>query len=204
MAITFKETYKGNSILTSKEKGLGCNTEILDKIRGFMNYTTQIHNKVLVVRLDLRYPKNYHAPEDNSHISEFTSKYIKQLKREGYDPYYLWVREQSREKHQHYHLMIAVDGNKMQFPHKLMTTAEKHWASTIGSDQDGLVDHCNKSRQGESQPNSYRLRRNDPDFDQVYDECHKRCSYLAKENTKGCAPKRAREVGCSRIPRSIY
>ncbi|WP_419783795.1 YagK/YfjJ domain-containing protein [Maridesulfovibrio sp.] len=203
MAITFERKYKGNSILTNKEKQQGCRTDILDKMKSVIDHTIQKHNNVLCSRLDLRYPKDYNGPKDNKDIQVFMSKFIKYFKRNGYDPHYLWVREQSKEKHQHYHLMIAVNGNKMQFPHQLRKKATEHWASTVKSDQQGLVCHCDRSRQGDFQHSSYRLRRNDSDFDQVYDDCHKRCSYLAKENTKGYAPKRHREFGYSKIPKSI-
>lgn len=203
MAVTFKQKHKGNSILTNKDKNQGCKAEILDSINSILKHTTQKHSKVLCVRMDLRYPSDFSASDKNKDIQGFASKFSKYFKRQGYDPHYLWVREQSREKHQHYHLMVAVDGNKMQSPYKLLNKAEEVWESTIGADQAGLVDHCNISRKGERQANSYMLRRNDSDFDQVYDDCHKRCSYLAKENTKGYAPKRHREFGYSRIPKSI-
>ncbi|WP_163296184.1 inovirus-type Gp2 protein [Desulfovibrio sp. JC022] len=202
MAVTYESTYKGNSILTDKEKGYGCKTEILDAMRSVIDSSVQKHNKVLCVRFDLRFPSGTSASEKNKNIQDFASKYKKHFKRQGYDPQYLWVREQSREKRQHYHLMVTVNGNKIQYPNRLLSKAEDLWKSTIGSEQDGLVDHCNRSRKGENQPNSYMLRRNAPDFDQVYDRCHKRCSYLTKENTKGYAPKGHREFGYSRIPKS--
>lgn len=164
MAVTYNPIYKGNSILTNKEKGYGCKTEILDAIRSVLGYSIQKHNKVLCVRFDLRYPQGYFASKDNKHIQFFMSGFIKYFKRNGYDPHYLWVREQSSEKHQHYHLIVTVDGNKMQSPYKLLHKAEEVWASAINSYQSGLVDHCNRSRRGELQPNIYMLRRNSLTF----------------------------------------
>lgn len=191
MSITFENKHKGYSINTNKEKNQGCDTNILDKSRIILKHITQKHNKVLCARMDLTYPEGYFPPKDNNHISEFTSKFIKHFKRNGYDPHYLWVREQSKDKRQHYHLMIAVDGNKMQFPNKLYKTAEKHWESTIGADSNGLVDWCNRhpaksqdnseTQKTEKGKNSYRLRRNDPNFEDEFDACHKRVSYLASQ-----------------------
>ncbi|MBI9109977.1 inovirus-type Gp2 protein [Maridesulfovibrio ferrireducens] len=201
--ITYEPTYNGKNILTDKERGLGCKENILDRIDGLLDHTTQKHNKVFCIRMDLRFPKYYQVPADNQHISKFISKFNRYFKRQGVDPYYLWVREQSREKHQHYHLMVLVDGNKMQFPHKLIEKAEELWNSTLNIDGQGLVDHCTKSRSGEVQVNSYRMRRNDENYGQVRDDCFHRCSYLAKVNTKGNTPKGIREVGSSEVPKKL-
>ena len=199
MCITYDSNYKGHHILTDKKKKQGCYTYILDKIQGILDLSTKKHNKVLLTRFDLRFPKGHSEDVSNKAISRFQSTFHKNLKRHGLDPSGMWCREQSREKHHHYHCFVAVDGNKIQFPHKILEQAEKNWGNTLGVDATGLVDHCTKSRKGEKQTNSYRLRRSDDDFDQVYDDCHKRLSYLAKVNTKGYAPKRAREFGCSRL-----
>lgn len=200
MKITYDDKYNEKPINTYKDRLLGCQTNILDKIDLLLKHTTQKHNKVFCLRMDLRYPKGFRPLKNNMHLVLFMAKFRKHFKRMGYDPYYLWVREQSREKHQHYHLMILVDGNKNQHDYRLLKMAEKFWASTINSYQGGLVDHCNRDRSGRPQTNSYMLNRNAPDFQEVYNSCFHRCSYLAKDNTKGYAPKRQREFGCSRIP----
>ena len=171
MTITYDPTYHGNPILTNKEKKLGCDTRILDKIESVMDHATQKHNKVLAFRMDLSYPQNHHAPQDNQDISKFMSKFIKQHKRQGIDMDYVWVREQSKEKHHHYHAAIFCDGNKKQHPQKLLQQAEKHWGQTVGVPGQGLVDHCTRSRSGQSQPNAYMLRRNDKSFDQTKADC---------------------------------
>lgn len=201
MTVTYETHYHGYPILTNQQKQQGCNTQILDKVESLLDHTTKKHNKVFVFRMDLNYPKDYKAPEDNKHIQTFMSKFIKYGKRQGYDPDYLWVREQSREKHQHYHLAVFCDGNKIQHPQKLLNKAEDHWGQTIGQDPKGLVDHCTRSRQGQSQPNSYMMRRNDDDFEEKKQACFQRCSYLAKTNTKGYAPHKIREIATSRLPK---
>ena len=201
--ITYDSTYNGKRILTDKERGLGCDTSILEKTDKLINHYTDKHNKVLCVRFDLGYPKEHIVPTDNKDFSKFTSTFNKNLKRNGLDPMYIAVREQSREKHQHYHVALLCDGNKVQHPHKIIKTAEKHWnaALNVEDKSNGLVDHCTRSRSGEKQVNSYRLRRNDADFEQVLNDSFERCSYLAKASTKGNAPSRTREVFSSRIPK---
>jgi hypothetical protein len=150
--------------------------------------------------MDLNYPSERMSPKDNKDIQKFMSKYVKHGKRKGYDPHYIWVREQSKEKHQHYHVAILCNGNKVQSPIKLLKKAEEHWGQTIGVvNTQGLVDHCSTSREGHKQPNSYMMRQNEDDFEQKKKDWFQRCSYLAKTNTKGYTPHRIREYGCSKL-----
>ena len=36
---------------------------------------------------------------------------------------YIWVREQEKSKHQHYHLVLMIDGNKEQFFDEILKIA---------------------------------------------------------------------------------
>ncbi|WP_081650424.1 YagK/YfjJ domain-containing protein [Paucidesulfovibrio longus] len=201
MKTTREPRYNGYQILTDSKKGYACNTKILDTTLKIIQHTTEKHNKVLCTRFDLRFPQQHPGQTTNESFSKFTSAMMKELSRKGLDPKYIAVREQSREKHQHYHMAVFADGNKIQFPHAIIQSAEKHWGNAVNSDQPGLVDHCTQSRSGQKQYNSYRLRRNDPDFEKVKNDCVQRLSYLAKVNTKGKTPKYVREVFSSRIPK---
>lgn len=199
--VTYENEFNGKPILTDREKGYGCRKDILEKIDERLEYGTDQYRKILCTRMDLRYPKGYDVPSDNGQVSSFLSSFNKNLKRNGNAPQYVCVREQSREKHQHYHLMLLTNQKNHQFPHKLIDKAEKFWASTLGIENGkGLVDHCTKSRSGEKQKNSYQLNQNEENFEQVMKDCFQRCSYLAKTNTKGNKPKYKREVLCSRVP----
>jgi len=199
--VTFEATFNGKPILTNRESGYGCREDILEKLDDRMEYVTGKNSKTLCTRMDLRYPRGLDVPSDNKQVSSFLAKFKRNLKRNGNDPHYVCVREQSREKHQHYHLMLLTCQKKHQFPHKLIDKAEELWASTLGVESGkGLVDHCTTSRTGQQQPNSYRLNQNEDDFEQVKAKAFERVSYLAKENTKGNKPKRQREVLCSRVP----
>ena len=202
MTITFEPTYNGHPINTNKEKKQGCDTKILNKIDKTLEYATNKHCKVLGVRFDLRYPKGYHASKDNKDISEFMSKFNKDLKRKKLDPLTIWVREKSREKNQHVHVAVMLDGNKIQFPNKINELATKHWQQTINSTNERLVDRCDKSSERKKQVSSYRLRRGAEDFNEQYDECYHRFSYLAKENTKEKDLNGNRRFGCSILPTS--
>ncbi|MFW5500917.1 MULTISPECIES: YagK/YfjJ domain-containing protein [unclassified Maridesulfovibrio] len=199
--ITYEKMYNGKKILTDKDKGYGCYKDILQKTDRLMTTYTGKHNKANVTRFDLKYPKDENVPTDNKDFSRFASTFNKALKRKGLDPKYIAVREQSREKHQHYHVAVLTDGNKIRSPHTVIKTAEEHWNRTLGKDKShkSLVHYCTKSRSGEKQTNHYVLRRNDDNFEKEMNDCFERCSYLAKTNTKGNTPHRTREVFSSRI-----
>jgi hypothetical protein len=200
--VTFGPTYNGKPILTDKARGYGCREDILKRIEERMDHATESYRKVLCTRMDLRYPKGSKVPSDNKQVSSFLAKYTRNLKRNGNAPQYVCVREQSREKHQHYHLFLITNQKNHRYPQKMVAKAEELWASTIKPENPkGLIDPCTKSRTGQQQPNSYRLNQNEDDFEQTKAKAFERASYLAKENTKGNQPKRQREVLCSRLPK---
>ncbi|WP_290920191.1 inovirus-type Gp2 protein [Halodesulfovibrio sp.] len=197
--VIYDSTYKGHPINTNAEKHQGCYEDILQNTKGILDTQIAKHNKVHVARFDLRFPAEYSAHSDNDAISKCKDTFTRKLKRNGSDPKMLWVREQSREKHQHYHCFVAVDGNKHQAPQKLHAEVEKHWNRALDIDENtqGLVHHCNRDRKGDSVQNSYNLRRNDDNFQEEYDKCLMHFSYLAKVNTKGYEPKGKHMFGCS-------
>ena len=156
------------------------------------------------MRYDIRFPERYdHA--DNDVFRAFQSKFIKNLSRQGLKPQYVAVREQSKEKHQHYHVALLLDGQKTQSIHNHIQTAERLWDSTLGLPERengyGLIDDCTTGRSGEKQINGVMLRPDDPDMESKKADCFRRASYLAKPSTKGRAPKGQRELFSSRIPR---
>jgi len=76
------------------------------------------HSTVLVVRLESRVN---HFSSCNASMLRVLKGFIRQLKqryklkRVGYQ----WVREIERSAKQHYHLVIAIDGNKVNYPAKI-------------------------------------------------------------------------------------
>ena len=203
MKTTTEKTFHGYSIMTDEEKGLSCETKILNEIERQLDYAEATKSKTLFMRYDIRFPEGYdHA--DNGVFREFQSKFMKNLSRQGLKPQYIAVREQSREKHQHYHVALLLDGQKTQSIHNHIQTAERLWDTTLGlpakENGYGLIDDCTKSRSGAKQINGVMLRRDDPEYNTKKADCFRRASYLAKTNTKGNAPKGQREMFSSRIP----
>ena len=210
--ITYEDQYQGHPIMTDKARSLGCKESILQKIDQLMTDMSNRHSKVFFMRYDVRFPQDYDYPNDNELFSQFQESFIKNRKREGYDPAYIAVRECCREKHQHYHVALMMNGHKTQNIHDHIQTAERLWEKTLNlppkcdntgrTTSYGLIDDCMRNRQGQPQENGVMLRKDDPEYERKYDQCFRRCSYLAKVNQKDASPKHQREVFSSRIQKN--
>ncbi len=199
---TTDSTYNGYPIMTDKDKGYKADRKILEKIEEQFQYAEDTKSKILYMRLDVRFPLGMTIPESNEHFSRFNANFMKELNRKGLKPQYIAVREQSREKHQHYHEILFLDGQKTQSIHNHIRTAERIWRNELGlEDGNGLINDCTISRSGERQENGVMLRKDDPDYKQKKLDCFRRSSYLAKVNTKNNTPDGNRELFSSRIKR---
>ena len=87
--ITYEDQYQGHPIMTDKAKQLGCKESILQKIDQIMTNMSNRHSKVYFMRFDIRFPQGYDCPNDNELFSRFQESFIKNRKREGYDPAYI-------------------------------------------------------------------------------------------------------------------
>jgi len=197
--ITYDNLYHGLPIMANQEQGWGCKIDILNRLYQFLISMTNKHNKTLFIRFDLRFPQESNPPVDNCLLSGFLDSFKTSLSRDGLDPHYFWVREQSREKHQHYHLILLLNGSKVQSYYHILQRAEYFWGLALDCEAKGLVDFCNHSRDGSPQPNGLMLRRGTPDFVPAFRTCFHWGSYLAKERTKGYGPAWSKEFGSSRI-----
>jgi len=200
--ITYDPTYAGLPILTDAANHQGCYLPILERIKDNFDDMTDHHAKTLFMRYDVRFPADNCNDPDNKAFRDFNANLLKNLKRQGLDPHNVWTREQSREKHQHYHGILLLDGNKTQSIHDHIAKAEELWANALDLPVDqakGLVDDCTHGRNGSAQHNGIMLRKDDPEYPIKVAQCFHWASYLAKEHTKGNAPKGIREFGSSRI-----
>lgn len=100
--ITQESTFNNHPIMTNKEKKQVCDIDILQEISNQIDYAEQTKRKTFCMRLDLRLP-NTIQHTNNELFSKFQSAFMKNLSRQGLSPQYVAVREQSKEKHQHYH-----------------------------------------------------------------------------------------------------
>ena len=100
----------------------------MQSIENLLWTMTERHSKVLIARLDLRFPKDHNADKSNHDFSKTMQAVCQEFSRKGYDPQYVAKREQKTSENQHYHVGILLDGNKKRSINAVRETVEKHWA----------------------------------------------------------------------------
>lgn len=181
--------YRQQAWMINSQKN-GCYLSILhrtiDQIAAMLSH----HNKVFIYCFELRHSRHQPiASQTNTEISHYL-KTIKhtlcaeyQLSRIGH----LWVREQERAKHEHYHLAIMLDGNKINTGKRL------HLLLQQKADSQGY------SLNVPDNP-SYLIRRNHPEQNDKMQAAIWRLSYYAKARGKGYRPRQTKDYSTSRIP----
>lgn len=195
-SITYKNRH--NNILINNNEKYGCYNEVLKLIEKTLENALSKHSRVLIVRFDLSFPKWMKETSSNKYISMFMQYLQRRLDTDEIDPKYIWVREQSKEKHQHYHVAMFVNGNRMRSPYRIHTYAKEIWGKVLNIDDgSGYVNECRRYRDGRRGTAHYYICKDKKDWRNTYESCFKRLSYLAKTNTKGYTPSRVRSIGAS-------
>ena len=198
-ATTFDTEFNQLPINTNNEKENGCYSYLLNSIKNVMDSMINKHSKVLFLRFDLRFPDGQNYSKDNQLVKKFIYYFARNCKNMGIYLKYIWVRERSREKHQHYHLVVLLNGNKTQNIYGHLKLCEEIWAHVLNiHNAKGLVDYCIYNRNGDFQENGIMIIRNSSDFDKTYNRCFHWASYLAKINTKENISG-VRNFGCSEL-----
>ncbi|WMW64694.1 inovirus-type Gp2 protein [Nitratidesulfovibrio liaohensis] len=176
-----------------------CRTDILDAIIDRIEHMTQRFSRVLFIRFDLRLPRWYACPITKNPLITFLNSFGQHLRRKDIAFQYAWVREQSREKHQHYHVMLLLNGNLTKSSWNHMEKAGQLWQKALGIKQEGLLHRCETARNGSHHPDFIHLDRHDACYERDIERCVEWASYLAKTRTKGYAPLHVREWGASTL-----
>ena len=162
----------------------------LSAINSLLHYYSTTYSKTFVVIFGLNFPMNRNYPENNTVIKIFMDRFTKHLEHKKLRPLYLWVREQASSHNHHYHIMVILDGQKIDHKYKIMTEAKRIWESIVGVNAIGLVDY---------RWEPWMIRRDDPNHQQVLDHCLQACRYLAKEYSKDQTPHGYRNWGSSNL-----
>ncbi|WP_051295045.1 YagK/YfjJ domain-containing protein [Maridesulfovibrio bastinii] len=178
-------------------------SEIKDTIERVVIHSSTSRSKNLIIRLDFTYPEGINYPDDNNAFTKFLNSFIKNCTRKGLTPYYVWVREQSMNsiagKH-HFHLVLFLDGNIIQNPHKIYQKATELWGMTVGHSAAGLVHLCSHHLETQYINTAIQIRRNSPDFEQTLNEANKWIQYLSKSYSKEGYPHKVKRYGASQVP----
>ncbi len=171
------------------------------------------HRRVLPVRADIRLPADWEHDGMNTEICQFHKNIHQHYGSQGIDVRYHTVREQVSSENPHYHVMLLLDGDKVQCARKVQQRCEKIWNNIVNYEGTGLVDFCkpkpgypNKplemvkrpSRKATGPKHMGQTR----DFTAAKQIVHQHAEYLNKEAGKGKAPYRVREVFTSQIKKT--
>lgn len=178
--------------------------DIMGTIEKICDRMTARFSRVLCIRMDVRFPTDYPHDGLNREIGDLTKRLRESLGFHDIEVQYVWAREQKTSDNPHYHLMVFVDGHKVQSPYRIFSAAERLWGNVIGASAKGLIDHCNHEYNGDRAHNGIMLRRpaneiSGQEFDDARAYVLFRAAYLAKTHTKGNAPYRVREYGYSQL-----
>lgn len=200
-AITYNSTYHKSPILVYPDQQLGCQEDILQSLEKLFIHMTNKYSKVLFIRFDVRYPVNYQLQKipANKLFSSFMAALARYYQRQGYDPHYLWAREESEGLNPHYHVVLMLDGHKSKFYMPVLKKAEELWRYQLNQNAKGLIFYCNQDNNGNSQENGICIRKDRADYWEIYKRCFRWASYLAKASSKKHTPYYTRQYGLSRL-----
>jgi len=181
--------YNDEWIQVNAPEGKGIYPIILQKIIKQLDIALEIHRRVLVLRFDLH---QHEYSSTSEHITRFRKRLIQKLQRcyDTKDIGYAWVREKEKAKSQHYHWVLFIDGDKVQYPSNISKIVKNLW----GKDKDlGYGGHVPTI----SSPFYYC------DNLDIRSEAIYRISYLAKIRGKGYRSKEANDYSTSRLKSKI-
>ena len=158
------------------------------------------NSKVLVVRFDVHCPENYPMVSGNEDISTCIAYVVKRYKRQGFDPSYIWVREQYRSIHPHCHCALLLNGQKVRGYLHVFQNVEGVWGRTLGCSISGCINYCLSDEDSNYNGKMIRKDAGPVIFNICRNEVLHQLSYLSKEYTKELGHDRLRSFGCSRMP----
>ena len=198
--VTFGSNYNGYPLSNTSKNGEGFYEEVLCPLQSLMESMSQRHACIFFSRFDFRYPANsaVEYPNDNTLFSGFIDSLMHHCERRKYDPEYLWVRENSKNNQIHYHLVLLLNGDYIQNAYGILQKATELWQRRLNiKDGRGLVHLCPTGENDDY--GGVKIKRNHPNFQQVFQNCYQRASYLAKCYSKSGSPAYVNGFRCSRL-----
>lgn len=184
-AITFEPTMRRNGrelrLNANEEKRHGCFVPILDRIDSCMNTMLAMYCKLYVVQF-VFHPE--FAADNNVLISDLMRVVKKQLERKYRSKLaYGWVREAGKNGKHHHHIVLLLNGNRVQAQQPIRDCVFKIFADR------------EQPRPGFNERAHKVLRRDLTSYVNAFYHL----SYLAKVSTKGRKPKTTNEYSFSRL-----
>lgn len=160
---------------------------IFKSIHGQTEAMASHYSRLLAFRYDIRC-SNFE--QTNSVMTKFCEKFKRRLNTKAFGYMkrlgYVWVREQKTSENPHYHAVFILNGNNLRCPYRVIDVLE---------DIAFRLDLPKPFTPENSYAHFHRSEINSPETKEFL----KRCSYLAKVNTKGNRPDKTHDYGSSRI-----
>lgn len=173
---------------------------IKNKITYLLDVYLHSHSKALIVRFDVHYPEDYPMVSGNEDISACIAYVVKKYNRQRLDPSYIWVREQQRSVHPHYHCALLLNGQKVRGYRHVFQNVEEAWGRTLGCSVSGCINYCLSDDDSDYNGKIIRRDAGPVSFDIRRNEVLHQLFYLAKTYSKELDYDGLRNFGCSRIP----
>ena len=181
--------------------------DILQCIEDRLNDSIRAHCKVLVVRIDVRFPQGYPYQGKSSDISEMMRRLMENYKNNGIRGHYVWVREKNTSDVPHYHVIFFLDGSRIENGWGVRERAQHLWERVLGVSCPGAIELCETYgglnglmiRRPAYQSDGLKLQEEQARFEATYNAVHEWARYLAKTKTKGEAPAGEREYQGSQL-----
>lgn len=174
--------------------------DILSCIQERLHHVLQSNRKVMVVRFDMRFPRDYPHNGRNDEISEMMRRLTDHYNYHGVKMSYIWAREQNTSDVPHYHVIVFVTGSYVRDGWSLVRKSIHYYNGIVGGNYGACIHHCH-TREGNGE---IIIRQPSSPAEEIQvaaqrDAVLEWASYLAKTRTKGNAPYRVREYQGSQI-----
>ncbi len=194
--------FKGMPLITSAKGHDGYYVEVLEAIFKVMTYMYDNYDNVFMAQFALTYPADITTQENENNlpISRCCWNIIRALRAEGICAMYVWAREQLRSENPHYHLMLLVDGGKVQDAHSLLSPMVDHyWQRCI--DVQSRIGLSFPSRHNVPPCGGFMITKDGPANTNVaFRRCYQWGTYLAKSCSKDGRPRHINGYGSTRLP----
>lgn len=204
----FKE-FQGLPVLVrSDEQPYFYYLHYLQRNMELLEQTLRRHSKVLLLRIDLRFPAYWVEPWNDA-LYRFLDVYRRWLAEQKFDPQYAIRMEQNTAPNPHFHLALLLNGNHADInaARYYKEQAGRFWKNTLKTTSEGLVDFCNRNWMGlpiqECLCITRPLEGAGTPFHEIreYREAFKAMSYLAKYVETDRIPSFCRKVFYSQCNR---
>lgn len=179
--------YKDLELPINADQKYRCIPMYIERMADEFTASMKLHSKVLAVRVDLQ---SVEQSGTNTPVEELL-KWFKQDLRRSYHMQnigHFWVREHSRKKGIHWHLVLLLDGNIMQSSYAVTERIKSYWEETKKAGRVFIPKNCYT-----------QIRRGDTG---AFNKAFYRASYLAKERSKKASNK-IRGFGASKLAKLI-